>query len=88
MVLAYNAEFDVGFTRQLLNEFEFEFKTHHVLLDVSNTTFICFGTYKADHVFELFGYDKRGAHNALEDARMCLGVAKQYNSIFKELFAT
>ena len=85
MILAYNAEFDIGFTRQLLSDFGIEFRHHHVVLDVANTTFICFGTYKSDHVFELFGMEKRGSHNALQDAYMCLEVARQYNAIFKEL---
>ena len=85
MMLAYNAEFDIGFTKQLLSDFGIEFRHHHVVLDVANTTFICFGTYKSDHVFELFGMDKRSAHNALQDAYMCLDVARQYNTIFKEL---
>lgn len=87
MVLGFNTGFDINFTEQLFNDFGVEFKSHHVVLDVAGMSFICFGTYKSDHVFELFGNDKRAAHNALEDARMTLEVARQYNAIFKDLMA-
>ena len=85
MVLGFNTSFDIDFTKQLFKDNGCEFTNHHVILDVAGMSFLCFGTYKSDHVFEIFGNLKRGNHNALDDARMTLDVARQYNLIFKDL---
>lgn len=85
MVLGFNTTFDIDFMKQLFNDHGCEFTNHHVILDVAGMSFLCFGTYKSDHVFEIFGNEKRGNHNALEDARITLDVAQQYNLIFKDL---
>jgi DNA polymerase III epsilon subunit-like protein len=87
VMLSHNTRFDEAFTRQLLEDFEIPFRTHPCQLDTSGTAFICLGINNSNAVFDFFGLDKRGAHNALDDARMSLQVAKQFHLIFKELFA-
>jgi DNA polymerase III epsilon subunit-like protein len=88
MLMGHNAEFDRRFTNQLLNEVEFEFSVerkqpdytwialHHVLLDTSPLGFITLGLYRSNDLFEAIGYEKRGDHNSLDDARQTLGTAR------------
>lgn len=95
MILGHNVEFDRRFTNQLLNSVEFEFSTervnksftqiqvHHVMLDTSSLGFITLGLYKSDLLFESMGYEPRGDHNALDDARMTLGTAKTIRELTK-----
>ena len=88
MFLGHNPRFDIGFTRQLLNEVGVEFsdkrhadpsaevliELHHVVLDSSALGFITTGLFKSDLLFEKMGFEKRGDHNALQDAHMTLGT--------------
>ena len=95
MFMGHNAEFDRRFTNQLLNTVEFEFSVerenpdftqiqlHHVVLDTSPIGFVTLGLYKSDLLFEKIGYDARGAHNALDDARMTLGAAAAIRQMMK-----
>lgn len=84
MFLGHNPEFDRRFTNQLVKNIDFEFsiekepgerhqiEVHHVMLDTSAAGFITVGLYKSDLLFERMGFPERGAHNALDDARMTL----------------
>ncbi len=87
MFLGHNPLFDMRFTRQLVNSVEMDFwyerddhskkfdsriDLNHVVLDTSALGFITLGLYKSDLLFERIGFQKRAAHNALEDARMTL----------------
>ena len=88
MFLGHNPEFDRRFTNQLLNEIGIEFSVEptgkfdsrielfHVVLDTSALGFITLGLYKSDLLFERIGFEERGAHNALEDARQTLMTCK------------
>lgn len=77
MFLGHNADFDIKFTNQLLTDFDLPpLNKHHVILDTSSTGFITLGLYKSDMLFERLGFDKRGAHNALEDILMTLETCK------------
>jgi len=89
MFLGHNAEFDINFTAQLLSTIEIEFgkeradppkfeswiRLHHVILDTSPMGFIAFGLYKSDLLFKRVGFEDRGDHNALQDARQTLEAA-------------
>lgn len=86
VLLSHNTRFDEAFIRQLLGDFEIPFQSHPCQLDTSGTSFLCLGINNSNKMFEFFGMDKRGAHNALEDARMTLCVAKQFHDIFAEIF--
>jgi exonuclease I len=98
MVLGHNAEFDISFTDQLLRSVGVAFTVkwaevedpsvdviipiNHVILDTSSTGFITFGTAKSDKLFEAIGFEKRGDHDALQDAKMTLETAKAIREIF------
>lgn len=89
LFLGHNAGFDIRFTAQLMREIGVEFsieraqedkldtwvEIHHVVLDTSALGLVTLGIYKSDLLFEKIGFEKRGAHNALEDARMTLATA-------------
>ena len=88
MFLGHNPEFDRRFTNQLLNEIDIEFSVEasgkfdsridvfHVVLDTSALGFITLGLYKSDLLFEKIGFEERGDHNALDDARQTLMTCK------------
>lgn len=82
MFLGHNADFDIKFTNQLFNDVGLPpLNKHHVILDTSSTGFITLGLYKSDMLFERLGFDKRGAHNALEDILMTLETCKIIKSL-------
>lgn len=96
MFLGHNPEFDKRFTRQLMNaagldihheqddhskQFDSRIDLHHVTLDTSALGFITLGLYKSDLLFERIGFEKRGAHNALDDARMTLQTCAAIRSL-------
>lgn len=87
VMMAHNVSFDIDFTNQLLGDFDIPFQSHPCRLDTSGMSFICLGINNSNKVFEFFGLEERIAHNALEDARLVLEVARQYHSIFQEIFA-
>lgn len=73
----HNVDFDIKAISQLFNDFGFALGIHHVKLETSGASFIAIGEYKSNTVFKLLGEgDDRGSHNALEDARLSLTVAK------------
>ena len=77
MFLGHNREFDVTFTKQLLDPFGLMFKVHHVYLDTSGIGFVTHGLYKSNLLFEALGFEARGKHNALEDALMTLETCQR-----------
>jgi DNA polymerase III epsilon subunit-like protein len=85
IVLGHNVLFDIEFTKQLFADFDMEFRPHPLRLDTSGTCFMTLGINKSDKVFEFFGFEHRDAHNALDDAKMTLQVAKSLKEIFTEL---
>lgn len=84
MVLGHNVAYDISYTRQLLGDFGVEFDTHHVQLDTACLSFIHFGTYKSDHLFEIMGFEHRQQHNALEDVFLTIEAAKTFKLITQE----
>lgn len=84
MFLGHNREFDIAFTKQLLEEFGVMFKIHHVNLDTAGIGFITLGYYKSDLLFEAVGLDARGKHNALEDAICTLEVCSRIRSVMNQ----
>lgn len=99
MLLGHNPEFDRRFTNQLLNSVEFEFSVerknedfthialHHVVLDTSALGFITLGLYKSDLLFDRLGFEERGDHNALVDARQTLETCKIIRQVMNEVLA-
>lgn len=83
MLVGHNAGFDADFTNQLARDHGIEITFHHVMPDSSQLAFVLTGEYKSDMVFEILGgIDKRGLHNALDDARACLACLRNAKQIF------
>lgn len=66
------------------------FKRHDIVLkfgnrhyDTNSAGFMTFGTWNSNELFSLVGYEDRKDHNALEDAKMALGVARTLRLITK-----
>jgi DNA polymerase III epsilon subunit-like protein len=77
LFLGHNRQFDIDFTTQLLDPFGLMFNIHKVLLDTSGVGLVAVGQFKSNALFEEMGFDKRGAHNALDDALMTLLVCQK-----------
>lgn len=77
MLLGHNREFDIDFTKQLLEPFGLMFKIHHVCLDTSGIGLVAMGQYKSNLLFESLGFEKRGKHSALEDALMTVETCQR-----------
>lgn len=73
----HNISFDIDFTDQLTKDLaDMTLDWHHVQIETSALGFVTTGLYKSNDVFQFFGAEKRGEHNALEDARQSLAVAR------------
>ena len=77
MFLGHNREFDISFTKQLLEQFGIMFKIHSCCLDTAGIGFATVGLFKSEMLFRELGYEPRNAHNALEDALMTLGCVQR-----------
>jgi hypothetical protein len=77
----HNVAFDLFALEHLLAEFGFRLGVHHVRLETSSAGFIAMNQYKSNDLFSFFGSTERSAHNALEDARLSLSVARGIRSI-------
>ena len=77
MIGGHNVWFDIDFTTQLTMDCAgITLDLHHVKLETSALGFITTGVYKSNELFQLFGADAREKHNALDDARQALAVAR------------
>ncbi len=79
MFLGHNANFDIEAMRQLLVPYGVMPDLHHVVLDTSALGFVAIGKYRSNEVFEFFNGERAAHHNALDDARMTLAVARGIN---------
>lgn len=77
LFLGHNRDFDIDFTKQLLDPYGLMFKIHKVILDTSGIGLVSVGQFKSNPLFEEMGFETRGAHNALDDAFMTLGVCER-----------
>jgi DNA polymerase III epsilon subunit-like protein len=85
MIAGHNVGFDADFTSQLFRDHDMEIIFHHVMLDTSGLAFVLTGEYKSDVVFDLLGgIDKRGLHNAIDDAIATLTVLRTARQIFEK----
>lgn len=75
--------FDVPFFKKLMTKYGVEFKIAHRVIDSYSVGFTCLGAKDSDELFNMF-YKKRGAHNALRDAEMALGVCKNIRKIISD----
>lgn len=72
----HNLEFDIAHLQALLAAVGFRIDEHHVKINTTVIGFHATGLYKSDDLFTLFGAEKRGQHDALEDTRQALAVAR------------
>lgn len=84
----HNLDFDVEALKALLKRFGFGVVDHHVRLDTSTIGFAAVGIYKSGKLFEYFGAEKRGDHDALDDARQSLAVARGVRALVKSALGT
>lgn len=68
LFMGHNVDFDIGFTKQLLEPFGLMFKISHRRLDTAGTAYIVLGIHKSEELFQFLGMPDRQMHNALEDA--------------------
>lgn len=72
----HNLEFDISHFKALLAHVGFCVDDHHVKLNTTVIGFTAVGLYRSNDLFPLFGAEERGDHDALEDARQSLAVAR------------
>lgn len=72
----HNLEFDIAHLKHLLAQVGFGIADHHVRLNTATIGFVATNLYKSDDLFQFFGGEKRGDHDALEDTRQALAVAR------------
>jgi DNA polymerase III epsilon subunit-like protein len=72
--------FDMPFFRQFLERNGLPFKFAHRHCDTFSLSMGTVKAYDSNELFDIMGFEKRGKHNALEDARMSL---KSYAMISK-----
>lgn len=76
MFANHNPWFDIEGMRQLLGPFNVMPDLHHVVLDTSALGFVTIGQYRSNDVFPFFNGERAEVHDALDDARMALGVLR------------
>ena len=76
MFANHNPWFDIEAMRQLLEPHGVMPDLHHVVLDTSSIGWVSIGEYKSDKVFGFFNGERQPVHDALDDARMALGVLR------------
>ncbi len=78
------ASFDVFFLKKLLYANDLQFKFTYRMIDTFSLGIATFGTFLSEGLFEAVGFEKRGKHNALEDARMALEAVRRINMLWKK----
>lgn len=75
--------FDLFFLRSMFRRHGIELKFGNRHYDTNSIGFANFGTFTSDELFEKVGFEARGAHNALDDAKMALESARRIRVIFQ-----
>lgn len=86
MFLGHNPWFDIAGMEQLLKPHGVMPDLHHVVLDTSSLGFVTTGKYRSNDLFELFIGGRQEKHNALDDAKMTLTVARSIREIMNGFF--
>lgn len=76
--------FDVFFLRKFLRQMDLPFRFNHRAADTFSLAIGTVGTQTSDELFELLGFKKRDAHNALEDIRMSLKSFQIINKLWNK----
>lgn len=79
--LGHHADFDIAFTRQLLEPLGIMFDIGATIIDTAGAGLINFGIHKSEDLFQFLGLPARTTHNALEDILLTLQAAKTMRAI-------
>lgn len=69
--------FDLPFFRAMFRRHGIELSFGNRHYDTNSIGFVAFDTFNSDDLFERVGFDLRGTHNALDDAKMALESARR-----------
>lgn len=83
MIFGHNADFDIAFTKQLLEPFGLMFNLHHVNLDTASIGLSTSGVYSSEILFTDLGLPKRKEHNPLEDIKYTLEILKNVREVYE-----
>lgn len=76
--------FDVKFLNKLMDKYDMQLKIAHRTIDSFSVGFTCLGANDSNELFSYF-YERSDIHNALDDARMALGVCRKIKKIMKKV---
>lgn len=79
------ARFDIPFLKKLLIKHEFPFNFSHRCLDSSSLAAMTIGTFTSQELFDYFGIERGGVHNALSDADCTLKACRLIRKMFLEV---
>lgn len=86
ILLGHNvAVFDRPFLKKLLHTEGLPLKFAHRCVDTNSISAVTVQEFNSDDLFSAFGFDHRDEHNALDDAKMALHVAKSVRLLWKNL---
>lgn len=75
--------FDLFFLRSMFRRHGIELKFGNRHYDTNSVGFVTLGTFNSDDLFQKVGFEMRGEHNALDDARMALESARRIRVLFQ-----
>jgi len=85
VTLGHNVHtFDMPFLRDLFGRYEVDLKFGNRHIDTNSIGFVNWNTFNSDDLFGMIGFEERGDHNALEDIRQALEVARSTRLIFNK----
>jgi len=80
--IGHNKNFDIDFTRQLMEPFGIMFPIDNRQCDTAAVAFSVFGVWSSNELYDKVGLPPREAHNALEDCIYSVEVLKRIRTIF------
>lgn len=84
-LLGHNVHlFDYKFLITTLRRHGIELKKANRHVDTSTLGYVTLGAFTSDSLFESVGFDKRGDHNALDDAKMSLATCKLIRTLWDQ----
>jgi len=84
-LLGHNVHlFDLPFLRAMFRRHSIEIPIGSRHYDSNSAGFVTVGAYTSDGLFETMGFDTRGSHNALEDARMALESCRRIKVLWED----
>ena len=76
-IMGHNPSFDLAFLDDMFKRYDIELKFSHRMYDTNTLGGILLNCFTSDQLFSAMGMPDRHTHNALEDARYTLEVARK-----------